>query len=161
MQLRTFKNILSTVESLSIQLPNGSMIPAHFHITELGLITRHFIDCGGTVRLQKAANFQIWVAHDTEHRLTPLKLLGIIRKAEKTLALPDDIELEVEYQQGTIGKYHLNFADGRFQLVQTQTACLAEDACGIPETQRSGFMSLESFTRQATEICCSPETGCC
>lgn len=161
MQLKALKDILTTQESMSIQLPNGSFIPAHYHITELGLNTRHFIDCGGTVRTQQKANFQVWVANDTDHRLSAAKLLGIIKKAEKVLDLSEDLEIEVEYQHDTIGKYDLHYTNGVFQLANTQTACLAEDACGIPETQQSSFISLEALSGTEAVACCSPQGGCC
>ena len=28
-------------------LPDGDQIPAHYHITEVGHVTKRFIDCGG------------------------------------------------------------------------------------------------------------------
>jgi hypothetical protein len=161
MQLKALKSILQTQENMSVQMPDGSFIPAHYHITELGLNTRHFIDCGGTVRAHSKANFQVWVANDTGHRLSAAKLSGIIRKAEKVLELAEDLEIEVEYQQATIGKYDLHYKDGVFQLVNTKTACLAEDACGIPEAQQSSFISLEAMSGSEAAACCSPQGGCC
>jgi len=32
----------------SFKLPEGTYLPAHFHMTEVGLVTKHFVDCGGT-----------------------------------------------------------------------------------------------------------------
>ncbi len=31
-------------------LPDGGLIPAHFHITEVGHVLKRFIDCGATRR---------------------------------------------------------------------------------------------------------------
>lgn len=45
------------------------MAPAHFHITEMGLVTKNFIDCGNTIREEKLITFQVWYAGDLEHRL--------------------------------------------------------------------------------------------
>jgi hypothetical protein len=41
----------------------------------------------------------------------------------------------VEYQAETIGKYDLGF-NGKILLLNKQTACLAEDACGIPQEKQ-------------------------
>jgi hypothetical protein len=47
MKLSEVKQHLATAESVNFQLANGTFVPEHFHVTEVGLITRHFIDCGG------------------------------------------------------------------------------------------------------------------
>ncbi len=54
---------------MNFQLENGTFVPEHFHVTEVGVVTKHFIDCGGTMRNEKVANFQLWDANDFEHRL--------------------------------------------------------------------------------------------
>ena len=52
MTLREFLNvILENPESaIQLALPDQSLIPEHFHITEVGRVQKDFIDCGGTVR---------------------------------------------------------------------------------------------------------------
>ena len=50
MKLSTFKKTLSELDTLKFQLPDGHFVPAHFHITEVGNLTRNYIDCGGIVR---------------------------------------------------------------------------------------------------------------
>ena len=47
-KLSDFKKHLSILETLTFVQTNGDLVPAHFHITEVGLITKQFIDCGGT-----------------------------------------------------------------------------------------------------------------
>jgi hypothetical protein len=131
MKLSEVKNQLITLESVTFQLPNGTLVPEHFHVTEVGLVTKNFIDCGGTVRNEKVVNFQLWDANDFEHRLKPQKLLNIIELSEKVLGI-EDFEIEVEYQAQTIGKYDLDFNGNDFILLNKQTACLAQDQCGIP-----------------------------
>lgn len=155
MNLSEIKNILNTVEAVNFKLEDGTMIPEHFHITEVGVVSKHFIDCGGVVRKENKANFQLWDANDFEHRLKPEKLLNIISLSEKVLGL-EDLEIEVEYQSTTIGKYSLTF-DGRdFVLVNMQTACLASDACGIPvEKQKVELAQLPMANS------CTPGGGCC
>ena len=47
MWLSDFKQTLGELDTLKFQLPNGQFVPAHFHITEVGNVTRNYIDCGG------------------------------------------------------------------------------------------------------------------
>jgi len=103
MKISEFKTRLATLNSVGFKLPNGECVPLHFHITEVGRITKHFIDCGGDVHEEKSANLQIWVADDTDHRLTPRNLLNILDQSKQVLN-EEDLEIEVEYQTETIGK---------------------------------------------------------
>jgi hypothetical protein len=150
MTLKQVKNHLTKVEALKFQLPGGSIVPAHFHVTEVGQVTKDFVDCRGTLRHEKAINFQLWNAEDIDHRLQPKKLKNIIQLSESKLLIDDRLEVEVEYQGDTIGKYYLGFNDGKFQLVSMLTDCLAKDKCGIPEPESAEQNSV-----------CSPESGCC
>jgi hypothetical protein len=156
MKLRQLKEILTDINIVRFQLPNGSMVPIHFHVTEVGLIQKKFIDCGGTMREEQLVNFQLWEADDFNHRLAPQKLKSIIESAEKTLELPD-AEIEVEYQGETIGKYGLEFNGTTFLLTNKLTACLAEDACGIPNQKEKVNLS----ELQTKNGCCDPKSGCC
>lgn len=157
MKLSEIKKHLATAEAVNFKLPNGGFVPEHFHVTEVGLVTKHFIDCGGVERLEKVVNFQLWDANDFEHRLKPQKLSDIIALSEKKLGI-GDLDIEVEYQQETIGKYDLHFDGCDFVLVQKKTACLAVDACGIPPAKQK----VQSNTLQATtESSCTPGGGCC
>jgi len=153
MKLSDVKKSLANSTEVNFQLPNGSFVPEHFHVTEVGLVTKHFIDCGGTVRSEKIANFQLWEANDFEHRLKPKKLLDIIALSEKILQL-GDLEIEVEYQGDTIGKYGLDFNGKHFVLVSTQTNCLAKDKCGIPADKLKTNLAGVAAT-------CTPGGGCC
>lgn len=155
MKLSAVKEALKQNEKVLFQLPNGKMVPSHFHITEIGKISKHFIDCGGTERTENKISFQLWTAEDFDHRLAPQKLLNIIKLSEDKLNLQDE-EIEVEYQGETIGKYGLTF-DGRyFQLTALSTDCLAKDQCGIPQQkQKIALADLQ------TDSCCSPGGGCC
>lgn len=156
MKLSQIKTILKTVEAVNFTLPNGTSVPEHFHVTEVGLITKNFIDCGGTVRNETVVNFQLWNANDFEHRLKPQKLINIIELSEKVLGI-QDYEIEVEYQDTTIGKYDLDFDGSDFVLVNKQTACLALDQCGIP--QEKPKVRLSDMNNETS--CCIPNGGCC
>jgi CDP-diacylglycerol pyrophosphatase len=139
MRLSEFKNKLRELDKIKI---DG--VPDHFHITEIGIVKKEFIDCGGTNRSESSVTFQLWVANDKDHRLTTEKLLGIIGKAEKEFLIKN-LDVEVEYQKDTIGKYGLTYKEDRFFLTNKQTDCLAKDKCGIEVVQ---------------DDCCSGQ-GCC
>jgi hypothetical protein len=146
MKISEVKNALATLEAVNFKLPDGSILPPHFHVTEIGLVTKHFIDCGGAERTETLANFQLWEAGDYDHRLAPQKFLHILEMCKKVLG-EDDYEIEVEYQQNTIGKFALDFDGTDFILKNKYTACLAQDACGIPNAQNN--------------TCVPTANGCC
>lgn len=156
MKLSEVKLILSKLETITFQLPNGELVPNHFHVTEVGKITKNFIDCGGTVRNEEVVNFQLWNANDYDHRLHPEKLMKIIELSEKVLSI-EDLEIEVEYQGQTIQKFGLDFDGKNFILSTKQTDCLAKDNCGIPvEKQKIKLVELKSDSTT-----CTPGGGCC
>lgn len=157
MTLSEIKNHLHNAEAVNFKLSDGSFVPEHFHVTEVGRVTKNFIDCGGVVRREEVANFQLWDANDFEHRLKPAKLLHIIALSEKVLEL-GDLEIEVEYQSTTIGKYDLGFDGKDFLLLDKRTACLAQESCGVPK-KRVRLRDLSAVT--ASGACCSDQGNCC
>ena len=48
MKLSEVKDKLTQLDRIAFQLPNGDLVPGHFHVTEVGKITKNFIDCGKT-----------------------------------------------------------------------------------------------------------------
>ncbi len=155
MNLTELKEVLSNLDEVRFRLPNGEEVPPHFHVTEVGNIQKHFIDCGGTVRKQSVINFQLFTATDYDHRLSAQKLRSIITLSEEKLEL-QNTPIEVEYQGESIMKYGLEFSDGVFELKSLQTDCLAKDKCGIPQDKPRIRLS----TLQAKETC-TPGSGCC
>jgi len=156
MKLSEIKSKLNALDKIAFQLPNGTLVPSHFHVTEVGKVTKDFIDCGGTVRHEEVVNFQLWEANDYDHRLHPEKLLNIIELSQNTLNI-GDLDIEVEYQGDTIGKYNLDFDGVNFLLTSKQTDCLAKDKCGIPaEKPRVRLSDL-----QRASSSCEPNSGCC
>ena len=153
MLLSALKQKLGEIETLEFQLPDGQFVPAHFHITEIGNVSRDYIDCGGTLRQENKLNLQLWVSSDSDHRLAPDNLLNILQLAEKQLGFSNE-EVEVEYQQSTIGRYELAFNGTVFQLINTQTACLAPDQCGIPQEKPRVRVTVGGLS-------CDPNSGCC
>ena len=153
MKISEMKAALTGLSAVSFRLPDGTALPAHFHVTEVGLVSKHFIDCGGVERRETVANFQLWEAGDYDHRLAPQKFLQILNLSDKILG-NTDLDIEVEYQQATIGKFGLAFDGTDFQLMVKQTACLAQDACGIPAAQQFALPQLQMAA-------CTPGGGCC
>jgi hypothetical protein len=151
MKLSEFKNHLLEVDALHFVLPNGSLVPAHFHLTEIGQLDKRFIDCGGTMRNEQRVSMQLWTSVDVWHRLASSKAIDIIEMAVKKLELVDH-EIEVEYQGESIQKFSVDFANGAFRLVNTNTACLAGDACGVPSMEK---------VKESVQSCCTPGGGCC
>ena len=157
MKLSEIKTKLKRLSTISFKLPNGDLVPSHFHVSEVGKVTKNFIDCGGKIRFEEVANFQLWEANDYDHRLHPEKLVHIIELSENELQIPD-LEVEVEYQMATtIGKFNLEFDGTRFLLTSKQTDCLAKDNCGIPAEKLK--VKIGEWKEKAT--CCTPERGCC
>ncbi len=138
MTLADLKSALaqSADQNLRILLPDGDPIPADFHITEVGHVTKNFIDCGGTRRSVESCVLQAWIArNDPDHRLTAGKLAGILEMAG-SLIPSDVLEVEVEYEGCVISQYPLASAkseDGvlSLQLTEKHTDCLAKEACGL------------------------------
>lgn len=151
MKLSDVKKNLQGLQAVNFKLPDGTSVPEHFHVTEVGLVTKHFIDCGGVERKETVVNFQLWEAGDYDHRLAPQKFLKILDVSKKILGEAEDFNIEVEYQQSTIGKFDLEFDGKNFILKSKQTACLAQDACGIPPEK----MPIKAISS------CSPKSGCC
>lgn len=153
MKITELKLALPELATINFRLPDGTYLPAHFHVTEVGLVQKHFIDCGGTERREAVANFQLWEAGDYDHRLAPPKFLRILQLSEKILGR-DDLDIEVEYQQATIGKFGLAFDGTDFLLTPMHTACLAQDTCGV-----SG--AALALPQLPAATCCAPGGGCC
>lgn len=153
MKLSDFKTALKNTP-LQFILEDGTIVPAHFHITEIGSITKKYIDCGGTLRNEDKIGFQLWYTHDVDHKLSAEKLLKIIEIGEEKIGLADN-EIEIEYQASTIGKFGLDKSDFGFVLTNKQTACLAEDQCGIqPQKVKLSMTNLGAPS-------CTPGSGCC
>ncbi len=155
MKLSEVVSILREMDQVQFTLPNGALVPAHFHVTEVGRIQREFIDCGGQVRRESYINFQLWEADDFDHRLSASKLIGIIKKAQEVLALQDE-QVEVEYQGASIERYDLDMEGSVFHLRAKTTNCLAPDKCGVPKEKiRVNIAQLSNDTS------CKPGSGCC
>ncbi len=155
MKVRELVQHLSVKQQVQFQLEDGTLVPDHFHVTEMGLVLKNYVDCGGKMRNERSATFQLWVAGDTDHRMTSQKFMGIIAIADGLYGI-QELEVHVGYQQETIGVFDLNYNGEKFVLQSKQTACLAEDACGIP--QQKPKVSLSNLSQGNS---CKPGSGCC
>mgnify|MGYP001441405911 FL=1 len=156
MKLLEIKESLLTIDKIDFQLPNGASIPSHFHITEIGKFSKHFIDCGGKVRREDTVNFQLWEANDFQHRLSSKDFLEIITLAENKLGI-ENLNIEVAYQRYTIGKYGLSFNGQYFLLTNKLTDCLDPEKCGITDSKpKIRISQLRNSKNNST-----PDSGCC
>jgi hypothetical protein len=153
MNLNEFKQALTGLDSLQFLKPDGTPVPIHIHVTEIGKLEKHFMDCGGKERKELAINVQLWEGADYWHRFLPSKLLNILNAAEQKLSLPN-ATVQVEFNENeTIGIYGVKFKNGAFQLIKKPTKCLALETCCVP---------IAVAVKQAiVGGQCSPNSGCC
>lgn len=159
MNFRELKQALAQNPDRSLQFvfESGAAIPEHFHVTEVGNVTKDFVDCGGTRRTTSSCVLQTLVAHDVDHRLSSTKLSSIL--ALTGSVLPDeDVPVEIEYDQGTIALFTLNevkvTTDGiHFVLGAKHTACLAPDKCGLDNAPNAS-------SNAPSDAACDPAANC-
>ena len=135
MKINEFKTHLATHPNAELRfiLPDGDVIPAHAHITEVGRLDKAFIDCGGIIHRTSICLLQAWVADDVDHRFLPGGLAKVLAGAEPLLQ-SDDLPVEVEYEDCAITQFPVEeaaFADGvlSFTLGTKHTDCLAKSVC--------------------------------
>ncbi len=186
MNIREFLKQLRDNEQkvISIRLPNGDLVPAHYHITEVGHVTKRFIDCGGTRRVLETCLLQTWVHEDLEHRLHAGKLAGIFDRTGD-LFPSQDLAVEIEHETDVVAQFPVERAEATadalvLHLGVKHTDCLARGIClpgecapspsavPSPSAAPSIFSPLippqtPSFIKlQAGQsACCSPKSGCC
>lgn len=143
--------------ALHIILPDDDVVPAHFHVTEVGRVQKDFIDCGGTPRTLVHCQLQLLVATDVDHRLTAGKFLNILDKSAAILR-GDDLPLVIEHEDCRTIAFPVREISATpeqitFRLDLPHPACLAADSCGLsPE---------EAGPQDAKSACCTPNSGCC
>ena len=138
MKLHELKALLQANpdKRLNIIFPDADPIEPDFHITEVGHVSKNFIDCGGTRRRTESCVLQTWVAaNDPDHRLAAGKLATILNLAGDLLP-HDDLDVEIEYEGCTVSIYPVASAEVstdevRLQLTGKHTDCLAKEACGL------------------------------
>jgi hypothetical protein len=133
MKLIELKNILKENEDkFIIFCLEGNDVPYHFHLTEVGIENKVFIDCGGTIRCDQHCTLQLWVAHDVDHRLRSKKMLSILDLSKKIIE-NDDVEIKVEYEKEAISQYFIkdydNLENIKINLISRKSECLAPEKC--------------------------------
>lgn len=150
---------------LRVRLPQAQ-VPQCFHITEIGQVAKDFLDCGGTRRAEAWLQLQVWVGPDHDHRLSPHKLAGILRKGVAGgFGADRPIRLECEDPSAPVpvaGLYALagfGWAGGVLvcEATPVRTTCLAMDKC-LPAHLRPGA-SAAAPSAAPSAGCCGP--GCC
>jgi len=139
MKLAVFKSHQSRLMS-NIQQPSGEFVPAHFHITEVGLLTKCFPACDDG-HIQKQDYLQTWVADNVQHHLEP-----------------KDSEMKFKYQADAMGKYGVGTPGASFLLVSKQTGCLFKIKCDISHQKKR--IGLNSFAT-SKDSHCTTGGGCC
>lgn len=174
MNLQELKTCLQELPKLNLAfvLPDGRRVPAHFHVTEVGHVAKHFVDCGGTFRRSETYVLQTHVgsSRDDGHRLTAGRLAKILGLAQP-LVTSEELPVEVEYEDGLISQFAIEGAglvgaglvggELAFQLSPKHTDCLAKEKCGIEES--GGGCSGEKEPAEETACCAAPASGakCC
>ena len=139
MNITELKSLLLAHPALNVSmiLPDGRTVPAHFHVTEVGHIAKKFVDCGGTFRSDETCVLQTYIGYskDDGHRLTAGRLAHILDLAQPIL-LNDELPVEIEYEDGIVSQFPVESGvpSGttlNLQLGLKHTDCLAKDKCGI------------------------------
>ncbi len=140
--------------ALHLVLPDGDIVPPHFHVTEIGRVHKDFIDCGGTARSTTHCQLQLLVANDVDHRLTAGKLAKIFALSAPVLR-GDDLPLVIEHEDCRTIAFPLESFEATagqitLKLSLPHPACLAGDACGL-SPEEAGVAGGS----------CAPGSGCC
>jgi hypothetical protein len=114
-------------------LPDGGLIPAHAHVTEVGRVDKHFIDCGGTTRQDAHCLLQTWVASDEDHRIQASKLAAILAKGRALIA-DESLPVQVEYEEDLVTQFPLTDHSIEAGVIYLHlglrhTDCLAKEVC--------------------------------
>ena len=169
MNVEQFLGLLETHphQALRIVLPDGGSVAPHFHITEVGHLSKSFMDCGGTRRKTESCLLQTWVHSDVDHRLETSKLANILRMAGDVLPSLD-LPVEIEHEAGVVSQYPVTSgsSDGHTLTLTTgrkHTACLAMDVCCAPELKATATAPLATADKPRIKAgaCCTPGGGCC
>lgn len=139
MKLNELKELLENNPNkrFLLNLPNGREIPQSFHVTEVGFVSKSFIDCCGKKHSVETCQLQVWIGSDADHRMETDKLKKILQISSSVL--PNDLlDVEVEYEDHVISQYPISNAvvsetSVTLHLTTKHTDCLAKDLC-LPRT---------------------------
>ena len=156
MNLADFSQLLKDhpAHGIILELPDGTTAPAHFHITEIGAISKAFLDCGGKSHTEQTCVLQVWVADDYDHRIQAGKLGNILGKAQ-SLFDSSDIPVEFEHEAPVLTRmpiksHQIGEHKITFRLSYKKADCLAKDIC-LPKRDFS-LPNIPSGGLQANKI---------
>ena len=138
MKLSHFTELLQTHpdKPFRLVLPGEQAVPYSFHVTEVGYVTKRFIDCGGKLHTVQTCQLQAWLGTDTDHRLLAGKMAGVLNQAAARGVLPagEDLDMEIEYEDTLISQYPVaGYAVTEdaviLSLTSKHTDCLAKESC--------------------------------
>ncbi len=161
MKLSQFTSLLQAHpdKQFRLVLPGDAAVPMSFHITEVGHVTKKFIDCGGKLHTVQTCQLQAWLGPDTDHRLYAGKMAGVLTLAEAKGVLPDseDLDVEIEYEDAALSQYPVvgyavTGSTVVLSLAAKHTDCLAKESC-LPSLPMAGAASVSACG-------CGP-SGCC
>jgi hypothetical protein len=135
MKLKELKALLdnNSKKQFLLKLPNDKEVPQSFHITEVGFVTKSFIDCGGKRHIVETCQLQVWIGPDIDHRIETDKMRKILEVSASVL--PNDLlDVEVEYEDQVISQYPISKAviteaSVTLCLTTKHTDCLAKELC--------------------------------
>jgi len=133
-------------------LPSGDFIPPHAHVTEVGHVTKNFIDCGGVTGKNETVLLQTHVGQDTDHRLRSDRFAKILQLGERVLP-HDQLEVEVEYDCCVVAQYPISevrIAGDNLEVVlgKRRTQCLAQER-------------RKEASEASADACCETASACC
>jgi hypothetical protein len=134
-------------------LPDGDFIPPHAHVTEVGHVTKNFIDCGGVTGKSESVLLQTHVGLDIDHRLNSGTLAKILELGDRVLP-HDQLDVEVEYDRCVVAQYpieEVNPAGDHLDVMlgRRRTRCLAQ------ERQKAAGAVVDACCATAASACCS------
>jgi hypothetical protein len=154
MKLVELKELLAAHHESFVRftLPDGREVPAAYHLTEVGQVSKVFIDCGGKIHSDVRCVLQLWLGNDSAHRLKADKFVAILEMSRAVVAT-EELEVEVEYEDGVISQYPLTGSKLAgdilvLHLATKHTDCLARHLC------------LPSDSENA-DACCAATANCC
>jgi hypothetical protein len=127
-------------------LPSGDFIPPHAHVTEVGHVTKKFIDCGGVTGQNETVLLQTHVGQDTDHRLRSDRFAKILQLGERVL--PHD-----QYDCCVVAQYPISevrIAGDNLEVVlgKRRTKCLAQER-------------RKEASEASADACCETASACC
>jgi len=130
-------------------LPDGSYIPLHAHLTEVGYVVKNFIDCGGLVGKEEKVVLQTHVGNDTDHRLKSDRFAKILQLGQRVLPT-SDLEVTVEYDCCVVSQYPIREAKAEGEYLDL-----------ILERERTQCRAKEGAKVEQGSNCCNPAAVCC